>query len=108
MRKCKYLMKRGADYMSEQGYNYLVTQIRGLFEVINGTSDGSPSRAAFQLVYERLPHQEREEMVSGLDAMTQCPDNIKKYRGVIPQRLIGVSPELREIRKTIEELVPCC
>ena len=93
--------------MSMEGYNYLVTLIRRALEVIFGTSDGSPSRDAFHLVYDKLPKQEKEQMVSGLNAMTANPDNIIKYKGVIPQMLLGVSPELREIWKNIKDLAPC-
>lgn len=93
--------------MSMEGYNYLVTLIRRALEVIFGTSDGSPSRDAFHLVYDKIPEQEREKMISGLKAMTDDPENVIKYKGVIPQMLLGVSPELREIRKTINDLAPC-
>ena len=96
--------------MSEKGYKELVAHIREVMNVILGASDGSPSRAAFHLVLKKVPEQEREQLVSGLNAMMQDPGNVIRYRDVvtnIPQKLIGVSPELRNIRKLITESVPC-
>ena len=98
--------------MSETRYSELVTLIRGFMNVFHGTSDGSPSRAAFHLVLKKeVPEQEQEQLVDGLTAMMQDPNNVMKYKDVIcgmPQRLIGVSPELRDIRKIITEQTLCC
>ena len=97
--------------MSVERYSDLVTRIREFLNVFHGTSDGSPSRAAFHLVLKKeVPEQEQELLVDGLNAMMQDPNNVMKYKDVIwgmPQRFIGVSPELRDIRKIIGECGHC-
>ena len=97
--------------MSETRYSDLVTRIRELLNVFHGTCNGSPSRAAFHLVLEQVvPEKDRQQLVDVLNAMMQDPNNVMKYKDFIygvPQKLIGVSPELRDIRKIIGECGHC-
>lgn len=92
--------------MSER-YNVLVALIKRWLPTINAATDGIPAKDAFQIVLNKLPVQERDNMLNGLEAMTKNPDDVIKNKGVIPQVMLSVSPELREIQRTINELVPC-
>ena len=91
-------MVQAQEYTMQQ----LAQEIAEFFAKVKSPSE-KPCSVAFSMVYNELSKADQNK-INDLEVLVTNPERFTEYVGMIPRKIMSVSPELRWIDKAISTL----